>query len=291
MRKINRSLLKKLYRPPKNSYKGQNGKLTIIGGSKLFHGASLWALKTASRIVDMVFYFTIKENEGLTKRLKSEIYDFICVPRDKVEEYIEKSDAVLIGPGLVRGSKNYTGTGETGRETKMLTRRLLTRFPKKKWIIDAGGLQVMEVDWLRKLNRVIITPHKKEFEKLFKISNFQAPIFKQDSKKFDNLVARKAKEYNCVIVLKGKTDIICSPEKCFYNTTGNEGMTKGGTGDVLAGLIAALACKNNSFLAACAGVYINGLAGDELYKKVGPYFNASDLCDQIPKTMKNLLGY
>jgi len=62
-------------------------------------------------------------------------------------------------------------------------------------------------------------------------------------------------------------------------------MTKGGTGDTLAGLIAALYCKNKAWLAACAGVYINGLAGDQLYKKVGPYFNTSDLADEIPRTM------
>ncbi len=68
-------------------------------------------------------------------------------------------------------------------------------------------------------------------------------------------------------------------------------MTKGGTGDVLAGLIAALACKNDLFLASQAGVYVNGLTGDELYKKVGPYFNASDLCDEIPKLMKKLMEY
>jgi len=66
-------------------------------------------------------------------------------------------------------------------------------------------------------------------------------------------------------------------------------MTKGGTGDVLAGLIAALACKNNPFLATIAGSFINKQAGDELYKTVGPYFNATDLASQIPKTMKALV--
>lgn len=105
MQKISKEIFDRLYKPAKGSHKGQNGKLTIIGGSKLFHGASLWALKTASRIVDMVFYSTIKENEGLTKKLKSEIYDFICVSRDEVEDYIEESDAVLIGPGLTRNEK------------------------------------------------------------------------------------------------------------------------------------------------------------------------------------------
>ncbi|HUV46726.1 MAG TPA: NAD(P)H-hydrate dehydratase [Candidatus Bathyarchaeia archaeon] len=285
MEKISKDILQKLYRPEKNSHKGQNGRLTIIGGSRLFHGASLWALKTASRIVDMVFYATVPENEELTKKLKSEIYDFICLPREKIEDYIRQSDAVLIGPGLVRGSKKYTGTGESGQQTKKLTKRLLKKFPEKKWIIDAGSLQVMDKKWLKKLDKVILMPHRKEFGKLF---NCKIPEGRFGAE-VKNLVAEKAREFGCVIVLKGSGDIVCSPNQCLLNTTGNEGMTKGGTGDILAGLVAALACKNDLFLAAAAGAYINGLAGDELYKRVGPYFNTSDLNEEIPKILSKFL--
>jgi len=304
MEKITKNLLKGLYRPPKDSHKGQNGKLTIVGGSRLFHGASLWALKTASRIVDMVFYATVPENEELTKKLKSEIYDFIFIPRGKVEDYVEQSDAILIGPGLVRGSKKYTGTGETGEETKRLTKRLLDKFPKKKWVIDAGSLQVMDVGWLKRLENVVITPHLKEFRELFKpktknqkpktqIKNLKTKeqFNNRTIEQWNNMLLDKAKECGITIVLKGPTDIICSTRRCLVNKTGNEGMTKGGTGDVLAGLIAALACKNKLLLAAAAGTYINGLAGDRLYKRVGPYFNASDLCDEIPKVMKKLMEF
>ncbi|MEK7165288.1 MAG: NAD(P)H-hydrate dehydratase, partial [Patescibacteria group bacterium] len=76
---------------------------------------------------------------------------------------------------------------------------------------------------------------------------------------------------------------------CMEVRGGNSGMTKGGTGDVLAGLIAALATKNDPFLATIAGSFINKKAGDALYKKVGPFFNASDLADEIPKVMKEVL--
>ena len=283
---ITRQLLNKLYLPPRESHKGQNGKLTIIGGSKLFHGASLWALKTASRIVDMVYYASIKENLELVKNLKKSLYDFIVVPRGKEEGYIRESDAVLIGPGLVRGTKEYIGTGESGKETRRLVTNLLRKFPEKKWILDAGALQTIKPEELKKLSQVIITPHPKEFMSLFKLN--KDPISLKDQA---SIVQEKAKEYGCVIVLKGKTDIVCSPKKCLANETGNQGMTKGGTGDVLAGLIAGLACKNDLFLAAAAGAYINGLAGDELHKKVGPYFNASDLCDQMPETLAKILGH
>ena len=208
----------------------------------------------------MVYYSSTPENHRILERLKSEIFDFICVPRLEVGNYIQEADAVLIGPGLIRE-----------KETKELTKKLLLAFPDKKWIIDAGSLQMMEKDWLKKLSQMIITPHQKEFERLFGAGVDPDQI---------------AKEYGCVIVLKGQTDYVCSPEECVINTTGNEGMTKGGTGDVLAGLISALACKNDLFLSAQAGVYFNGLAGDQLYKKVGPYYNASDLCDQLAMVMK-----
>jgi NAD(P)H-hydrate epimerase len=65
-------------------------------------------------------------------------------------------------------------------------------------------------------------------------------------------------------------------------------MTKGGTGDVLAGLIAALACKNAPMTATIAGSFLNKKAGDSLYKTMGPYFNSSDLALQIPAVMKDV---
>lgn len=288
MEKFNPEDLKKLHIASPNSHKGQNGRLMIIGGSHLFHGASLWALKVASRIVDMVFYSSIPENNELTQKLKAEIFDFMAVPREKVEEYIEESDAVLIGPGLTRED----GRQKDEEQTKQLTERLLRNFPHKKWVIDAGSLTEMEPEWILGLNgNVIITPHQKEFEQLFNIK-----LTNQLINQSTNEVAEKAKEYNCTILLKGQADVVCSPfdfaqgeTRCVRVSGGNAGMTKGGTGDVLAGLVAALACKNDLFLAAVAGSFINKKAGDELYKKVGPYFNASDLCDEIPRVMKNLL--
>jgi NAD(P)H-hydrate epimerase len=104
----------------------------------------------------------------------------------------------------------------------------------------------------------------------------------------DDHVAAIAKKYHCIIVLKGEEDTVCSSEQCISIAGGNAGMTKGGTGDVLAGLVAALACKNELFLSAAAGSYINKKAGESLYERVGYYFNASDLANEIPKVMKDV---
>lgn len=296
------SELTKLYIPSKDSHKGQNGKLTIVGGSHLFHGASLWALKVASRIVDMVFYASVPENNELTRELKGKVYDFIAVPRENVEEYIEESDVVLIGPGLPRES----GRDRDEESTRELTEHLLKKFSEKKWVIDAGSLTEMDPEWLKGLHgNVVITPHRKELEKLFGLSEDRGrktedgkqrtedgnlSSIQSDIRHLPSVVSRLAKEFNCVILLKGPTDIVCSPTQCLQVEGGNAGMTKGGTGDVLAGLAAALACKNDLFLAATAASFINKKAGERLYKRVGPYFNASDLADEIPVVMKEIVG-
>ena len=282
MKTIDKNIVSKIYLPDKFSHKGQNGKLLIIGGSSLFHGASLWALKTASRVVDMVFYLSTDTNQEYADNLNKQVYDFINIKIDELNNYIKEADAVLVGPGMVRTEikrnniKDFKLNKNNIENTYSLVKYLLCQYPKKKWVIDAGALQVMEVDWLKKLPEVIITPHQKEYNKLF------------DQKTREN-IQQLAKKYNCTIVLKGPTDIICSPKVCVQNKTGNEGMTKGGTGDVLAGLVAALACKNDCLLAASAGTYITGLAGNELMDKVGTFFNASDLCEQIPKTFHKLM--
>ena len=283
MKSFNPTLLKKLYIPPQNSHKGQNGKLMIIGGSKLFHAASLWFLKVASRIVDMIYYSSVPENNDIVQKVKEEFRGGIVVRRDKIEDYIQEADCVLIGPGLPRKE----GQEEGDDDTKELTEKLLKKYAHKKWVIDGGSLQTINASFIPQ--NAILTPHSKEFERLkFKIQNSKFKVTVQNSK-LEKQVEMLAKEYKCVILLKGPTDIICSPQECVRVSGGNAGMTKGGTGDVLAGLVAALYCKNEAFLSASSGSYINKKAGEELFKRVGYYFNASDLADEIPKAMKELI--
>lgn len=253
--------VKALYKPSPDSHKGQNGRLLIIGGSKRFHGAPLLAAKIASKIVDLVYFCSTPENNELIKNLKSELCEFIAISCKEVEEFVDKSDCVVVGPGM----------GED-RKIKETVETLLKKFPKQKFVIDADPLRIIDSSRLTK--NCVVTPHAGEFKDLFSIFA---------SKESALAMAQK---YGCTVVLKGRTDIICSPFECKINTTGNQGMTKGGTGDVLAGLIAALACKNDLFLAACTGTFVNGLAGDRLKEKVSYYFNASDLVEEIPRTLK-----
>ena len=239
MENFNQAELKNLFKPDPSSHKGQNGKLMLIGGSHLFHAASLWSLKVASRIVDMVFYSSVPENNRIVQKEKEEFRDGIVVPRDKIDDYIHESDAILIGPGMPREEGREREEEDTGE----ITTRLLTKYPEKKWVIDGGSLQTIKPEIIPHL--AILTPHKKEFETLFNLEPNEENI------------AKMAKKYQCVILVKGEYDVVCNSEKCVKIEGGNPGMTKGGTGDVLAGLIAALYCKNEACLSATAGLFIN----------------------------------
>lgn len=250
--------------PNPTSHKGQNGRLLIIGGSALFHSASMWSLTVASRIVDLVHYSSIPENNKLIQKAKEEFRNCIVVGREDIDAYIQEDDCILIGPGMTRSE-----------ETASLTNILVSSYPKKRWVIDAGALQM--IDPHRIPHGSILTPHHKEFAYL-------------QEKTTDGITPELfAKQYQCIIVQKGTVDIVTNGEVTEHISGGNAGMTKGGTGDVLSGLIAALATTNAPFAAACAGSYINKQAGDDLYVRVGPFYNATDLANQIPLTMRRLL--
>lgn len=276
MKVFSASELKKLYKPAKNSSGEDNGQVTIIGGSRLFHGPPLFAIRSASRIVDMVFFASPEKSlRDVAAHLKSEVGSFIWVPFGEVEDYIEKSDAVLIGPGFMRArteKANHKNTKDSDyRLSRRITKDLLGKFPEKNWVIDAGSLQVMEPDWIPK--NAIVTPNKKEYKMLF--GNL-APV-------------EASKKYNCIIVLKGPVSYVYSPTKVVEVHGGNPGLTKGGTGDAMAGLTVGLLAKNEPFLAAGAAAYVVKAAGDQLYRRQGVYFNADDLANQIPQTLFRLL--
>lgn len=257
--------LKQIRLPQKNLHKGENGRLLIIGGSDLFHAASAWSLDIATKIVDMVFYSSTPENNTNLKEAKKKFWNGVVVPRGKVETYIEEANCVLIGPGMTRDD-----------ETAQLTNTLLKKYQQKKWVIDAGALQMVDVSLLNE--HIIVTPHHKEYERVF-----------GKSAKIPQEVCEDSRQHHDVcIVLKGQHDVVAMGKQYEEVDGGNEGMTKGGTGDVLAGLIAALYCTSDAFPSAVVGSYLNKKAGDDLYKKVGPFFNSSDLVNQLPETMKSV---
>jgi ADP-dependent NAD(P)H-hydrate dehydratase / NAD(P)H-hydrate epimerase len=258
------SYFSQLQLPVEGSHKGQNGKLLIIGGSELFHAASKWSLDIASKFVDMVFYSSVPSNNDLVLQAKGEFWNGIVIKREEIESYIQEADCILIGPGMTRTP-----------DTTEITNFLIEKYSTKKWVIDAGALQQMKPELLQ--SHMIITPHRQEFERL--LSHIDEVIVE------NNPLSLSKKLGGVTIVLKGRKDQVFNDQKAEMIEGGNVGMTKGGTGDVLAGLIAALYCKNDALTSAVIGSYVNKAAGDQLHKRVGPLFNASDLVNQIPETL------
>ncbi|MFH1779800.1 MAG: NAD(P)H-hydrate dehydratase [Candidatus Micrarchaeota archaeon] len=258
MRKLSVGVLKSLYAPAPHSHKGDNGSLVVVGGSERYHGAPLLAVKTASRFVDFVlFYSPARINERVMAVMKSKTNCFIWIKRSELLNAIEESDCVLIGNGLLVNAEN-----------KRLVNGLLKRFAKrKKMVLDAGALRMADKRLFTK--NVLVSPHPLEFEALFGVTASVKEARKQ------------ARKWNCLVLLKKKHCFITDGNEVWFNNNGNAGMTKGGTGDVLAGVCASLACKNNLLEAAKTAAFVNGRAGDSLRKRKGFVFNADDLAEEV----------
>jgi NAD(P)H-hydrate epimerase len=144
---------------------------------------------------------------------------------------------------------------------------------KKPLVIDADGIKAIS---LGDVDNAILTPHRKEFELLLNNSKIKEKELKKNIR-------------NNIIIKKGKMDLIITKNITFQNKTGNEGMTKGGTGDVLAGLAAGfLAQKLTPLQSAINAAYINGKIGDYLKTKKGYSFIASDLINDYSQIKKRL---
>lgn len=291
LKKINFSLPK--------SHKGQNGRVLIIGGSSLFHAASIWAAEIASHFVDITHYSSTEENNEIMRSLKKKFINGIIISKENLIQYVEEDDCVLVGPGMLRKDrmKNYNliiknfedlfSIKDEAEYSHYVTKYLIHRYPKKKFVFDAGSLQMMNPEWLRSLeSQAIITPHQIEFEKLFN----QKIISKSFSEKVD-LVCETAKKYHCIIVCKAIDDIISDGKSTYVISGGNQGLTKGGTGDVLAGLITSFYAKNEAIDSAILGSYLLKKSADNLFQSHGYWYNISEIIQQIPKSMKLLTSF
>ena len=179
----------------------------------------------------------------------------------------------LCRPRRVFDKDRPDGSGSAyGRRAVQLSHAV--HAPPLQTVLDATALKLISPKQLH--SNCIVTPHAGEFLFLFK----QKPTKKN--------LKELSKKLGCIIVLKGKTDLIADNGKIYYNYTGNQGMTKGGTGDILSGMIAAFACKNPLLLSCLAACYLNGFAADLLKKEKGLLYNAKDLLEKIPEAKKKL---
>ncbi|MFH1256968.1 MAG: NAD(P)H-hydrate dehydratase [Candidatus Diapherotrites archaeon] len=241
------------------SHKGENGKVLIVAGSKKWHGAALFSGITASRLVDLVFFATEKENVSVVKKFSPE---FIVSELKEAEKIAKGADAVLVGPGLPLDKK-----------TKKTVNGLLKKFgASKKFVLDASALHLLDKKLLTK--NCCLTPHAGEFKVLFGVAATEANV------------KAMAKKFGCAILLKGEVDLVSDGKRVYRNFSGNAMMTSGGTGDVLAGLLVGFAAKNDLLHSALAAAFLNGFAGDLLLEEKGEMFNADDLMDKLSEAKK-----
>lgn len=263
--------LKFLYTPPKNSYKGINGELLIFGGSELFHGAPIMAIKAASKFIGGVFFYTNPVNRDLISKQKTELQEFITLREQDLEKFANYSNVILIGPGLEENLSN-----------KALITYLLNAFPEKLFVLDAYAIAMANPERNKQNKRgfknCILTPHRGELRHIFdetKLAGLEG--------KLRNFCIKN----KCITILKGSIDMLFNSDgQMLMDKTGNAGMAKGGTGDILSGIIAALACKNDPWDAAIAGTFLNGAAGDLAYKKYGYNYSATDLIPYLQEAYK-----
>ena len=269
---------RKLIVPDAQSHKGQNGKLLIVGGSQLFHAASIWAAEIASHFVDMVHYCSTDENNEIMSHLKGIFRNGIVVSRDRMDDYAREDDAILVGPGLVR-------EGKEAEVSRRVVKQLIDRFQDKPIVFDAGAIQTMEAKWLKTMRAVpIVTPHQLEFERLFGVNVTALPLEEKVKE-----VEKTAKEHKVVILMKAIDDIISDGETTIVVTGGNAGLTKGGTGDILAGLVASLRTKHDPVTSCVLGSYVIKRTADALSTHKGTWYNNSDIIGTVPDVMNTLL--
>ncbi|MFH1821541.1 MAG: NAD(P)H-hydrate dehydratase [Methanobacteriota archaeon] len=270
------------------SHKGDFGRLLVVGGGSRYVGApALVGLAALRSGVDLA---VIAAPEKTAWTINTFSPDLITVklhtqdlePSDllDISDELKRSTAVVVGPGLGSLLKTHDAIIKIAHELRKNHQKLPT-------IFDADALKAVASN--RGLLRGmpwVVTPHAGEFKALTGydlLANLRRRV---------EMVKKAAQELGCVFLLKGCVDIIASPHgNTKLNYTGNPGMTVGGTGDVLSGIIGAFLSQGSGpFEAAAAGAWICGRAGDLCMREMGYEFLASDVIDKLPEVFKEVRG-
>ncbi|MDD4163462.1 MAG: NAD(P)H-hydrate dehydratase [Methanothrix sp.] len=256
-------------RRSQESHKGDSGRILVIGGGP-YTGApalsAMAALRAGADIVTVAAPRTAARTIScyspnlIVQELSA---DHLC-PEDiaVLEKQIARHDVVVMGMGLGRHAETTAALAEI--------------MPLcKKMVIDADALQP---DLPLK---GIVTPHAGEFKRISGIA-----LVDLDYKERAEPLKEYARERGLVVLLKGKVDLISDGEVVRANTTGNPGMTVGGTGDVLAGITAAFYARTSALRAASAAAFVNGRAGDLVYPEKDFGMVATDVIEKIPLAMR-----
>jgi len=270
------------------SSKGMNGRITIVGGNEVYHGApalasnSAYMVLAALRIgVGYVTEFVPKQNLVETRAISPNIIvrplkGRHLTPSDisVINESIDHSECLVIGPGI-----------GLEKETMKAAIKLFdyARKKSKKVVIDAGSIHTLN-NRIKLDRNFVITPNSGESELL--LNN------KLDDRNLSKRIKAALKIsdiYNVNVILKGHDSVITDGNRVKVVKSKSAALGVMGSGDVLAGMVGGYAAKNSDmFVAAVAAEYLHSTIGDILYKKMGNHILPTDVIDYIPKVLKNL---
>ncbi len=261
------------------SHKGDFGRLLVIGGSEVFSGAptlvSLAALRTGVDIVYLAapektaYAIAAMSPDLITIKLPGE--NLKLANLETIKPYLSAVDAVAMGPGLGLNA-------DTAKFVKACVDEV--EKAKKPLLLDADGLKAFAKFKRALKGPLVLTPHAGEYAIL---TEEELP---ENQEERVAAIQKWAKKLNATIIVKGKIDIICDAERSKLNFTGNAGMTVGGTGDVLSGVVGGLLAQHvDPFEAAVAGAFVNGAAGDFVANEIGFHMVATDVIEWIPRVL------
>lgn len=268
-----------------NAYKGEFGRVLAITGSSSMRGAAalsaLGALRSGVGLLcvasceNCVTTVSALAPEATFLSLDCDDYGFMLYDSNikLIEKAMQNADAILIGCGM-----------GTTKDTIELT-KFVTSNANCPIIIDADGINciVSDIDiLLKKKTDIILTPHSGEMAKLL-----NCDVSEVNSDRFA-AASGFAEKYGVTVVLKGAGTIISDSQNTAVNATGNPGMSRGGSGDVLAGIVASFAAQGyDSFSAAAFATYVHGLAGDVAAENLGhEAMLARDIVDSLSDSFR-----
>jgi len=287
MKEVTKEILKEIYlKRPSEAKKYDFGLLLVIGGSQFYSGSpALSALAAFRTGVDMVRIVAPKRAADIIASFSPNLAAYPLKGDWLVKEHLatllnltESAKTVAFGKAAV-----VIGGG-MGRSDE--TQKTILEFLSQvslPVVIDADAIYTLSKN-LKIISQkpYLITPHYYEFFILT-----QREIYKLPEKEKIKIVQEEAARLETTILLKGATDIISNGKEVALNKTGSPYLTTGGCGDTLAGICGALMARGiNPFIAAQAGAYINGLAGQLTAERLGESLMATDLIESIPEAIK-----
>lgn len=279
--------VKGLPRKGKSIHKYSAGKVLTIAGSGKLPGAACFtsraALRTGAGASILLFPKSVRNlvqtklDEVILESYEDDSKEFLSIDNlDKIDGRIKWTDVIAMGPGLGRE-----------KETQQSVLKILKERKCNKAVIDADAVFALGNKNYKKINlkNFVLTPHLGEFANLIGVDTNK---IREDILGYGRKFAESTKSY---LVLKGAPTIIFnSGGEVFINTTGNKGMAKFGTGDVLTGVIAGfLSQTDNIEEAVISGVYLHSLSADILEEDFTEYgYTADDILENLPFAIKFL---